>query len=94
MTQMTTRGAPVDEPCGRPIPTDPEALLFTAEAAFLAGLNPRTLDAKRVRGGGPKFIRYSARAVRYRRQDVVDWINGHSVSSTADPGNAGPEGGR
>jgi len=63
-----------NQPAGRPIPDLPDALLSTTETAFLIGLAPRTLEAKRLRGGGPPFVRISARAVRYRRADVVAWV--------------------
>ena len=43
--------ASVEQPAGRPIPQHMDARLFTSEAAFLAGLKSRTLEAKRLRGG-------------------------------------------
>ena len=87
MPQATTTSlASADQPAGRPLPRDPDALLMTTEAAFLAGLEPRTLEAKRLRGGGPLFVRISARAVRYRRKDLIDWIENRLVRTTSDPG--------
>jgi len=29
----------------------------------------------RLRGGGPAFVKVSARAVRYRLSDLADWVN-------------------
>ncbi len=76
-----------DEPAGRPIPQDPEAALFEAEASHLAGPSVRTLQALRLRGGGPVFFYAgSRRAVRYRRRDVLDWIEQRIRRSTSDPG--------
>ena len=63
-----------EEPAGRPIPQNPDALLHTVEAAFLLGLSPRTLETLRLRGDGPAFIVVTKRAVRYRRQDLIEWI--------------------
>lgn len=78
-----------EQPAGRPIPTNRDALLFTDEVAFLVGLKPRALAALRLRGGGPRFVRLSGRAVRYRRADLDAWINARIVSSTADLGGDG-----
>ncbi len=82
---------PTDGPAGRPIPRDPDALLYTSEAAFLTALSPRTLEALRVRGGGPKYFSLcrGRRAIRYRRSDVTEWIEAHRRKSTSDPGPTG-----
>jgi predicted DNA-binding transcriptional regulator AlpA len=77
---------PNDEPAGRPIPSDAEALLFQAEAAHLLGLSPRTMEAFRVKGGGPIFYSIGRRAVRYRRADVIAWREACRRKSTSDPG--------
>ncbi len=58
-------------------------LLTTAQAAAFIGYTPRMLEARRVRGGGPKFVRISGRAVRYRIEDLNDWIEKRLVSNTA-----------
>ena len=75
-----------DEPAGRPIPQHPDALLHTAEAAFLLGLSPRTLETLRLRGDGPPFVMVTKRAVRYRRQDLLEWIQARQRRSTSDDG--------
>ncbi len=76
-----------DEPAGRPIPQDPDAALYETEAAHLAGPSVRTLQALRLRGGGPVFFYAgSKRAVRYRRRDVLEWIEQRIRRSTSDPG--------
>ena len=75
-----------EEPCGRRIPKDPDALLLPAEAAYLCGLGPRTLESYRYRGGGIPYIQISLRAVRYRRGDVDAWIHSRRRKSTSDPG--------
>jgi hypothetical protein len=69
-------------PVGRPLPTDPDALLFPAEAAYLLALSARTLEGLRLRGGGPVPVRFG-RAVRYRRADVVAWIQARRFDSTS-----------
>jgi predicted DNA-binding transcriptional regulator AlpA len=73
--------------CGRPLPTDRDALLYPAEAAFLMALSARTLEGMRIRGGGPAFVRLT-RAVRYRRSDVIAWIEERRFYSTSEADNA------
>ena len=51
--------------------TDPDLLLRPGQAAELLGFTPRALEAWRHRGGGLLFVRVSARAVRYRRRDLL-----------------------
>lgn len=77
---------PDDEPAGRPIPRDPDALLYPAEAAFLLGLSIRTLEAARLKGDFVPYIRLGRRAIRYRRQDILDGIAARRRRSTSDPG--------
>ena len=84
------KAAPLDEPGGRPIPEHPDVLLYTVEAAFLLGLSPRTLEALRLRGGGPPYIQVTPKAVRYRRRDA--WLDARQRVSTSDPGPSEPEG--
>jgi hypothetical protein len=77
-----------DAPAGRIIPQDPDALLYQAEVAYLTAQSERTLEAYRVKGGGPPFIVIGKRGVRYRRGDVQDWIAARRRRSTSDPGPA------
>lgn len=75
------------EPAGRPIPRDPDVLLFGAEAAYLAGLSVRTFESLRLRGGGPPYVKLG-RAVRYRRGDVLGWAANKLRRSTSDTAGA------
>ena len=88
-TETSTQALHIADACpaGRPIPQDPDALLLTGEAAFLAGLSPRTLEKLRVVGGGCPFVRLG-RATRYRRRDLVEWIERQLRKSTSDRGTA------
>ncbi len=52
-----------------------------AAAEFLR-LSPRTLQGFRQRGGSPRFVRISNRAVRYRRLDLASWSEARLKSST------------
>lgn len=58
------------------------------DAAELLGYTVRALQNWRVRGGGPKFVKVSARSIRYRMRDLLDWIDAHTVASTSDLGTA------
>jgi hypothetical protein len=60
-------------PAGRVIPIDGEALLHRSEAAELAALSPRTLEALAVRGDGPPMVKIG-RSVRYRRSTLLGWL--------------------
>ena len=62
----------------------PQPLLTVAQAAEFLSFQPRTLDAWRARGSGPKFVRVSTRAVRYRMEDLVKWAAARVQSSTAE----------
>lgn len=88
--QNPASSAKPNEPAGRPIPQDPNALLFTAEAAFFLGLSRRTLETLRLKGGGPPFIAVTKKAVRYRRADLMEWIHNRKRRSTSDNGSDGP----
>ena len=66
-------------------------LLTTDEAAQILNVSARTLDRYRVTGEGPKYVTLSPRAIRYRYDELVDWINGRSRTSTSDQGNGGAQ---
>lgn len=70
------------------IPTSPPLLLAEKEAAKALGFSERTLQKWRSVGGGPRFVRVSARAVRYRQVDIDAWVEERLRTSTSDPGNA------
>ena len=50
-------------------------LLDTPQAAKKLGLCARTLECWRLRGIGPKYIRMSPRAVRYRPRELARWVS-------------------
>ena len=61
-------------------------LLKEEDAAEFLGVSVRTLQGWRFKGGGPKFIKISHRAIRYRRKDLIEWIEGKVRTSTSDFG--------
>jgi hypothetical protein len=64
------------------------ALLDPEGAAALLGVTRRTLEAWRIRGGGPVYIRLSRGNIRYRPADLAAWIDARRVASTSDRGAA------
>ena len=64
---------------------DPDRLMNEHEAAGILCYSVRALQNWRSRGGGPKFIKVSARSVRYRRRDLLDWIQARTVANTSQP---------
>ncbi len=61
-------------------------LLTEAEAAERLGFTPRFLQNRRARGDGPRYVAVSARAIRYRPQDLEEWAAERLRTSTSDPG--------
>lgn len=61
---------------------DADKLLTRAEVEARFGLSRRFLEAAAVKGDGPTMVRLG-RAVRYRVQDVREWIEARRVASTS-----------
>jgi predicted DNA-binding transcriptional regulator AlpA len=62
---------------------DPDAALNEAQVAEFLGVSVRTLQAWRVRGGGPRYVKIG-RSVRYQRRQLVAFQQSHTVSSTTE----------
>ena len=60
-----------------------DRLLTETEAAQFIGFSIRALQGWRVKGGGPRFVKISARAVRYRRRDLIAWAEARLRSNTS-----------
>ena len=89
---MDTRG-PVDDAATQPPETDavsnPDywfSLIDEKEAGKFLDFSSRHMQGLRYRGGGPRFLRLSARCVRYRRWDLWKWAGEHLRTSTSDLG--------
>jgi predicted DNA-binding transcriptional regulator AlpA len=63
---------------------DLNTLLTGREAAALLRLSERTMERHRTAGTGPRFVRLS-RAIRYRRRDLLDYIQQNISHSTSEP---------
>jgi predicted DNA-binding transcriptional regulator AlpA len=59
------------------------SLLSEIEAARYLSVSVRTLQAWRVRGGGPIFCRLGLRAIRYRQSDLDAFVNLSTADSTS-----------
>lgn len=64
----------------------PEQLLSGAELKRYTHLTRRFWEGRRFSGDGPKFIRFSAKCVRYRWGDVCKWLEDRERTSTSDQG--------
>ena len=66
--------------------------LRTVDAAAYLGVSPRTLEALRLRGGGPRFLRPDGRRlVLYDARDLEAWaINGPNALHEEDAGFRSP----
>lgn len=59
-------------------------LLSEKETAQILGFAPKTLQKWRSLGKGPTHIRISKGCVRYRREDLHEWISTRVRTSTSD----------
>ena len=64
---------------------DLDSLLTESEASEFLKVSVRTVQAWRLRVAGPPFV-HVGRAVRYRRRDLLAWIEANTVSPTRAAG--------
>lgn len=60
-----------------------DRLLNEQDAAEFLSYTMRALQNWRVRGGGPKYIKVSARSIRYRRRDLIAWVEERTYSNSS-----------
>ena len=70
---------------------DSDSLWDTQNVATYLKLRPRQVEAMRLSGDTPQFLRLSRRCIRYRPRDVVEWAAARLRRSTADLGDFGNE---
>jgi excisionase family DNA binding protein len=63
--------------------SDPCTLLTEKQAAEFLSVSVRTLQAWRVRGAPPPFVKIG-RAVRYQRRALLEFLEQHTVTSTTE----------
>lgn len=56
----------------------------TEQAASYCGLASATMEGLRCKGGGPRFVRYGRKAVRYLLSDLDAWMAERTVASTSE----------
>ena len=59
---------------------DPDELLTPPEASRLLGLSEYFLEKRRRENNGPAYIRISSRCIRYRRADLIVWIENNRLT--------------
>ena len=65
-----------------PDPDYLDRLIPERDAADFLGYTMRALQNWRLRGGGPTFIKVSSRSIRYRRRDLVAWVESKLAEHT------------
>lgn len=60
------------------------AVMTEKQAADYLKVKVRTVQAWRYRGGGPQYVRGSSKYVRYRKEDVDQWLQERITSSTSE----------
>lgn len=60
-------------------------LMTPKQAADYLVLSDTTLAKWRCQGGGPAFLKYSARCVRYRQADLDAWLAARQAAHTSQP---------
>ena len=65
--------------------TQPDPFRSQADAAAFMNLSERTLEAYRVKGGGPPYYKLGRR-VCYKIGDLVEWVEGQRRTSTSQVG--------
>jgi predicted DNA-binding transcriptional regulator AlpA len=63
-----------------------DRLIAERQAAEFLGYSVRALQNWRVRGGGPRFVKVSGRSVRYRRRDLIEWVERRLRWNTSELG--------
>jgi len=61
-----------------------DELLSTKDVARWLGISTQWLEIGRSKNYGPKFQRLSARHIRYRRGDVVEWLRARTYACTGE----------
>ncbi|WP_343031967.1 helix-turn-helix domain-containing protein [Roseovarius bejariae] len=74
----------MNEQASQNLSSRPDRLMTEHEAADMLCYSVRALQNWRHRGGGPRFVKVSARSVRYRSKDLLAWIEERTVAHTSE----------
>jgi predicted DNA-binding transcriptional regulator AlpA len=87
-TQSTTTDAKqrhhLDKRAGRladQAPGGPDDLLDTRELADWLGVSTLWCEQGRAKGYGPRFMKLSPKMVRYKRADVIRWLDSRAIEA-------------
>jgi len=69
-----------------PFPSHDDALLTEEQGAAFIGVTRRAMQAWRINGSGPKYVRISARCIRYTVPYLKEWSENHLRTSTSQMG--------
>jgi hypothetical protein len=61
-----------------------DQMLTTPELAHWLGVSPQFLELGRIKGYGPPFARLAPRNIRYRRGDVLRWLETRFHTATSE----------
>lgn len=64
-----------------------EENLSTKQTAKFLGTSTRILEDMRRTGRGPKYIKIGYRTVRYRKSDLLEWLEQKTFSNNASENN-------
>ena len=64
----------------------PDDLLSTRAVAEWLGVSVQFLEVGRHRGYGPKFVRIGPARIRYRRAEILAWLEERTFASTSQAG--------
>jgi predicted DNA-binding transcriptional regulator AlpA len=64
--------------------TDPDQLLDTKATAKLLAMSTEWVELGRHYGYGPRYLKLSPRRIRYRRSDILSWLNERAHASTRE----------
>lgn len=57
-------------------------LFSSQQAAVYLGITKKALQNMRLRGDGPKYVKFGKNLVMYRREAIEEWIEARTKSST------------
>ncbi len=85
IASTSTRTVPVQQGRQQAVKAAQETgnLLTPAEAAERLGVTERVLERLRGTGGGPNFIKLTAKTLRYRGEDLEAFVIGNVRRNTA-----------
>lgn len=58
-------------------------LVDSNEVAQMLKITANTLQIWRHQGKGPRYVKLSRRAVRYRKKDILDWVQNSMIETEA-----------